>query len=67
MNLGKSIKLGLINKGMTQLSLAKTLGVTPAHLSRVATGKATMNAAMLERIAAEFGMKVSDFIAMGED
>lgn len=67
MNLGKSIKRALIDAHMTQRALAKALKTTPAHMSRLATGKAHMNTLVLQKVADQFGLKVSDFIKLGED
>lgn len=67
MNLAKSIKRALINANMTQRTLAKSLKTTPAHMSRLANGKAHMNTLVLGHVASLFGMKVSDFVALGED
>ena len=67
MNLAKSIKLALVNANMTQRTLAKSLKTTPAHMSRLANGKAHMNTQVLANVARLFGMKVSEFVALGED
>lgn len=67
MNLAKSIKLALVNANMTQRTLAKSLKTTPAHMSRLANGKAHMNTQVLAHVARLFGMKVSEFVALGED
>lgn len=67
MNLAKSIKRALINANMTQRSLAKNLKTTPAHMSRLANGKAHMNTLVLGKVASFFDMKVSEFVALGED
>lgn len=67
MNLGKSLKIALINKGMTQIELANKLSITPAHISRVANGVAKMNEDLLSRITTELDMKASDFVRLGED
>ncbi len=67
MNLAKSIKRALLDANMTQRSLAKGLKTTPAHMSRLANGKAHMNTLVLAHVASILGMKVSDFIKLGED
>lgn len=67
MNIAKSIKMALINKGMRQGDLAKALKTTPAYMSRLANGKAHMNTLVLEKVASQFNMKVSEFVALGED
>lgn len=67
MNLAKSIKLALIHRGTTQRALAKHLKTTPAHMSRLSNGKAHMNSLVLLSVASFFGMKVSEFVKLGED
>lgn len=67
MNLAKSLKKALLERNMSQLDLARKLEITPVHLNRLANDKAQMSPAIMERIAGQFGMKVSDFVALGED
>lgn len=67
MNLAKSIKRALLDANMTQRELAKGLKTTPAHMSRLANGKAHMNTLVLAHISSILGMKASDFVALGED
>ena len=67
MNLAKSIKRALLDANMTQRALAKGLKTTPAHMSRLANGKAHMNTLVLADVAAILGMKVSEFVKLGED
>lgn len=66
MNVGKSIKVALAQRGMTQAELAKRLGVTHTWLSAMAN-KPRASTASLEALAGQFGMKVSEFVALGED
>lgn len=67
MNLAKSIKRALLDANMTQRALARGLKTTPAHMSRLANGKAHMNTLVLADVAKILGMKVSDFVKLGED
>lgn len=67
MNLAKSLKKALLERNMSQLDLAKKLDITPVHLNRLANDKSGMSPAIMERIASQFGMKVSDFVKLGED
>lgn len=67
MNLGKSLKKALLERNMSQLALAAKLDITPANLNRLANGRTNMNAPMLLRLAQEFEMKASEFVALGED
>lgn len=67
MNLAKSLKKALLDRSMSQLDLAKKLDITPVHINRLANDKAQMSPAIMERIAEQLGMKVSDFVKLGED
>lgn len=67
MNLAKSLKKALLERNMSQLDLARKLEITPVHLNRLANDKAQMSPAIMERIAGQFDMKVSEFVALGED
>ena len=66
MNTGNSIKVALIHKGWSQKDLAEKLGVTKQTISVLANGK-ICSAARLNDLSEVFEMKVSDFIALGED
>lgn len=66
MNLAKSLKKALLEKGMSQLALAASLGMTSVHVNRLANGKSQMSPDVLERISETLGMKVSEFVALGE-
>ena len=66
MNIGKSIKIALINKGMKNKDLAEKLGVSPPKVS-VLCGKPTCSGKMLDQLCTAFEMKASDFVALGED
>lgn len=67
MNLAKSIKYALIERGMTQAQLAEKVGSKPAYISNLATGRSNLQGDMLSKVAAAFGMKVSEFVKLGED
>lgn len=66
MNVGKSIKVALAKKGMKSGQLASTLGVTAATVS-VMSSRDTCTGQMLIKLSTTFGMKVSEFVALGED
>lgn len=66
MNVGKSIKHALISKGMSQTKLAEQMGVTQVWVNRLANSRSA-SMATIETLAAFFEMKVSDFLALGED
>ena len=66
MNLGKSIRVGQAMVGMTQREVASDIGINVATLNQIAKGKRLCRSDVLERLAACFNMKVSEFIALGE-
>lgn len=66
MNIGKSIKVALAMKGMKAKDLAETLVVTPPTIS-VMCSRPTASGQMLIQLSLAFDMKVSEFIALGED
>lgn len=66
MNVGKSIKVALAKREMRSGDLAKILGVTPQTVSNMSS-RATCTGQMLIHLAQSFDMKVSEFVALGED
>lgn len=66
MNVGKSIKVALAQKCMSQAELAKRMGLTHTWISALAN-KPKASTATIEALAAQFDMKVSDFVRLGED
>lgn len=66
MNIGKSIKVALAQKGMSQAELAKRMGITHTWVSALAN-KPKASTPTVEALAAQFDMKVSEFVALGED
>lgn len=66
MNVGKSIKVALAQKCMSQSELAKRMGLTHTWVSALAN-KPKASTATIEALAAQFDMKVSDFVRLGED
>lgn len=66
MDLGKSLKMALAKREMTQKTLAENLDVHPQQVSDWATsGKITR--IRLELICMQLDMNVSEFVALGED
>lgn len=66
MHIGKSIKVALAKRQMKGADLAHTLGVTASTVS-VMCKRETCTGHALIRLADIFGMKVSEFVALGED
>lgn len=67
MNIGKSIRVAVAMRGITQGKLAEMAGIHPVNLSKMANGKAGLQGDSLQRVADAVGMKVSEFIQLGED
>lgn len=65
MNVGLSIKLALVKAGKNQRQLAVELGISARQVNAVANSE-TASGKTIEKMAAIFGMKVSDFLALGE-
>ena len=66
MNIGKSIEISLINKGMKKKELASELGVNNATISRWCTGDSECPMPKVQKMSGLFGLSVSEFIALGE-
>lgn len=66
MNIGKSLKMSLLKNDMEQADLAAKVGIHQSNISKISCGK-TITTETLERIAKAFNMKVSEFVAIGED
>lgn len=66
MNLRKSIKQALLNKDMSQKDLAIKLDMRETSMSQLAA-QTSCTGATLQKLAAAFDMKVSEFVALGED
>lgn len=66
MNLRKSIKQCLLDKEMSQKDLAVKLGMSETSMSQLAAQK-SCTAATLQKLADAFDMKVSEFVAIGEE
>lgn len=66
MNVGKSIKVALAKKGQNQTQLASQMNCTQVWINRLANSR-TAAMPTVESLAAAFDMKVSEFLALGED
>lgn len=66
MNLRKSVMLALASKEMMQKDLAKQLGMSQGSMSQLVNQK-SCTGATLQKLAGAFGMKVSEFVKLGED
>lgn len=66
MNVGKSIKHALVKRGINQTQLAAQMKCTQVWINRLANSRSA-SMATIESLSAAFNMKVSDFLALGED
>lgn len=66
MNIGKSIKIGCAMSDLTQRDLAVQVGVNVATLNQIIKGKRQCRSDLMARLAEQFDMTVSEFIALGE-
>lgn len=66
MNLRKSIKVALAQRDMEQKALAEQLGMSQSSMSQLAAQE-SCTGATLRKLADAFGMKVSEFVALGEE
>jgi transcriptional regulator with XRE-family HTH domain len=66
MSIGKTIKGLRLNKGWSQEELAHRVGTTTPSISRIETGKHGANDQLKQLIAQEFGLKVSELVALSE-
>lgn len=64
---GKALRVALAKSGGSRKLLAEAVGLSPNQISRLATGAQSIHGETLGKIAAYFGMKVSEFLALGED
>lgn len=67
MNIGKSLKMAMLEKGVSQKDFALAMDITPIHANVLANNKSNPTVATLEKAADFFGLKVSEFIALGEE
>lgn len=66
MNVGNSLKIALLRRGKTQTQLARELGKHVQWINGIANKKMA-SMASVEVIATALDMKVSEFLALGED
>lgn len=66
MNLGKSLRLAMVQRDMSQQQVADDVRVSRTYISNICRGRAKVSQDLLERLAASVGYSVSEFIALGE-
>jgi len=66
MDIGKSIRVAMAMRGLRGNQLAERLQVTAPTVS-VMLSRTTCSGHTLQNLASIFGMRVSEFVALGED
>ena len=66
MNLRKSVMIALAQRDMKQRDLAEKVGMSQGSMSQL-LGQTSCTGATLVKLADAFGVKVSEFVALGED
>ncbi len=66
MNVGRSLKVALAKRDMSQTQLAKKMNVHVQWVSKLANSE-TASQATVTGLAEALDMKVSEFVALGED
>lgn len=66
MNVGKSIKHALVKRGLNQTQLAAQMNCTRVWINQLANSRSA-SMSTVEQLAAALDMKVSDFLALGEE
>lgn len=66
MNVGVSIKVALAKRGMTQVQLATKVNRSTVWINKLAAGTSA-DGKTISMLAEALDMKVSDFIALGEE
>ena len=67
MNIGKSLKIALIEKDMKSKDLASSMGVSQPYVSSVANNSKAVSIRLISQMASCLGYSVSEFIALGEE
>ena len=66
MDIGKSTRIALAQRDKSSSWLAELLGVTRQQISSIRKST-TANSSTIEKLAAAFELKASEFIALSED
>lgn len=66
MNIGNSLKVALIKKGISQTQLAKQMGVHTQWINKLANSE-TASQGTIVSLATALDMKTSEFVALGEE
>lgn len=66
MNAARSMKIAMAQRDLNQEQLASLAGITQSSISGLA-GRNKWNGESLVKISKALGLKVSEFVALGED
>lgn len=66
-NLGKSLKVALVLRGLNQSQLARQQGWNLRSLNKLANNSESGTVNNINKLSAALGMKPSEFVALGED
>lgn len=66
MNIRKSVMIALAQRDMKQKDLAEQLGMSQGSMSQLLS-QTSCTGATLQKLAGAFDMKVSEFVAIGEE
>lgn len=66
MNLRKSVMVAMAQRDMKQKDVADKIGISQGSMSQL-MGQVSCTGATLVKLASAFGLKVSEFVALGEE
>tara|TARA_Y100000310_G_C20639472_1_gene793066 strand:+ start:1078 stop:1281 length:204 start_codon:yes stop_codon:yes gene_type:complete len=67
MNLARSLKVALAKRDIKNKDFAVMMDVTPQQISNWVSGQYQMNSSNMVRACDALNMKVSEFVALGEE
>ncbi len=67
MNIAKSVRVATAMRGITQKQMAALANINEVNLSKMINGKHGVSSEQLSRMAEAVDMKVSEFVALGEE
>jgi len=66
-DVAKALRVALAMRNMKRQDLAAKICISVNHMSRLATGSVSLQGELMNKVAAALDMKVSEFVALGED
>lgn len=66
MNASKSLKIAMIRRGLGQAQMGAMLGISQAAMSRL-SNRPNWTCESLQKVSDALGMKVSEFVKIGEE